>query len=128
MPLIILLVVLVIALGGFAYWAFMGSPPWSGGGSAQITMGPFIQAVSDNTSATRDVTITWETNTSTVGKVEYGADTGYGSSSQWESGETKNHSIELSGLTPETRYHYRVINRKNDSEVQSIDYTFSTPQ
>ena len=128
MPLVILLVVLVIALGGFAYWAFMGSPPWSGGGSVSITTGPFIQAVSDNSSSTRDVTITWETNTDAAGKVEYGADTSYGSSSQWETGNTKNHSIELTGLTPETRYHYRVINSKNGIEVQSSDYTFTTPQ
>jgi hypothetical protein len=128
MPLVILLVVLIIALGGFAYWAFMGSPPWSGGGTVQIKTGPFIQAVSDNSTPTRDITITWETNTATTGKVDYGADTNYGSSSVWESGATTSHSINLSGLTPETRYHYRLVNKKNDTEVPSGDYTFSTPQ
>jgi hypothetical protein len=129
MPLLILLVVLILVLGGFAYWSFVMSP-WAGGGSStvQIQTGPFIQATTDNTSSTRDVTITWETNTPTIGQVEYGADTSYGSTSQLESGETKNHSIPLTGLTPETRYHYRVLNSKNGNTTTSSDYTFTTPQ
>jgi hypothetical protein len=129
MPLIILLVVLIVALGGFAYWAFLGTPPWAGGGSTSlIKTGPFIQALSDNSTSTRDVTITWETTVDTTGKVEYGLDTSYGSSTQYETGATKSHSINITGLTPDTSYHYRVVNKYNGNEVQSNDFTFSTPQ
>jgi hypothetical protein len=130
MPLVVLLVVLILALGGFAYWAFLGSPPWSSGTgtSSIIKTGPFIQATSDNTSSTRDITITWETTADTTGKVDYGADESYGSSSQYESSATRMHSVPLTGLAPETRYHYRVVNKYNNNEVQSNDYTFTTPK
>jgi hypothetical protein len=130
MPLIILLVVLIFALGGFAYWAFLGTPPWAGGGGSTslIKTGPFIQALSDNSTSTRNVTITWETTVDTLGKVEYGLDTSYGSNTPYETSATKSHSIQLTGLTPETSYHYRVVNKYNNNEVQSNDYTFSTPQ
>ncbi len=130
MPLIILLVVLIIALGGFAWWAFMGNPPWSGsGGGLQVTNGPFIQALSDNTTTTRDVTITLETSVPSIGKVDYGIDENYGSTTAWETTYTKTHSIAIPGLTPDTRYHYRVtVKDKSNNEVETVDTTFKTPQ
>lgn len=129
MPLVVLLLVLIIALGGFAYWAFLGSPPWAGqsSSSSTITTGPFISAAAGTAAGTRDITITWETGSNTVGKIDYGSDTTYGSSSQWEASYAKSHSVKLSGLTADTRYHYRVTNKdQSGNETNSIDYTFSS--
>lgn len=128
-PLIILLVVLIIALGGFAWWAFMGNPPWAGSSCLQVTNGPFIQALSDNTTTTRDVTITWETNIPAIGKVDYGADANYGNTTAWETSYTQTHSIKIPALKADTPYHYSVtVKDKSNNEVETADSTFKTPQ
>ncbi|MEJ2739707.1 MAG: zinc-ribbon domain-containing protein [Dehalococcoidia bacterium] len=131
--LVIILVVLLIGLGGFGYWAFYGSPPWQGSSSSSslsITSGPlFVPAVSDETSDTIDMTITWETNELTIGSVEYGSSTSYGSVSSWESNYVKSHSIVLTGLDKDTSYHCRVVAKdKQGNEVTSNDVGFKTPQ
>lgn len=130
MPLVVLLVFLIVALGGFAWWAFMGNPSWSsGGGGLQITHGPFYNFLGDNTTATRDGNITFETNIQSIGKVEYGPDDNYGNTTAWETTYTKSHSIPISALSPATSFHYRVVIKdKNNNEVETTDYTFRTPQ
>jgi hypothetical protein len=132
--LVILLVGLLIALGGFAYWAFLGSPPWGstgtvGGGTAKISEGPFISALSDNTSATRTVTIMFKSSESSKGRVAYGADIKYGAFSTWEATAVTDHNIVLKDLTPDSSYHYQVYLRdKNNKDSYSIDYSFRTPK
>jgi len=131
--LVILLVVLLIGLGGFGYWAFYGSPPWQGSSSStslSITSGPlFVPSSSDNSSDTVNMTITWETNDLAIGSVEYGTSTSYGSVSNWESNYVKSHSIEITGLNPDTSYHCRVISKdKKGNQVTSNDVGFKTPQ
>lgn len=128
-PLVILLVVLILALGGFAYWSFLGTPPWAGSTSTlQIKTGPFIHVPSEVTGTTCDINITWETNIASTGKVEYGTSTAYGSSSNWESAATKNHSITLTGLQVDTSYSYRIYNRDaENNEIVSSNFSFKTP-
>jgi hypothetical protein len=133
MFLVIILVVLLIGLGGFGYWAFYGSPPWQGSSSSSsfsITSGPlFVPAATDETSDTVDMTITWETDELTIGRVEYGSSTSYGSFSNWESNYVKSHSIILTGLDKDTSYHCRVVAKdKKGNEVTSNDVGFKTPQ
>jgi hypothetical protein len=131
--LVIILVVLLIGLGGFGYWAFYGSPPWQGSSSSStlsITGGPlFVPSGPDESSDTVDMTITWETNELTIGSVEYGTSTSYGSVSNWESNYVKSHSIVLTGLDKDTSYHCRVIVKdKKGNQIESNNVGFKTPQ
>jgi hypothetical protein len=131
--LIILLVVLLIGLGGFGYWAFYGSPPWqgssSGSTSLSITGGPLFSPTSTEGSDTVSMAVTWETSDLSIGNVEYGIDTSYGSVSNWESNYVKSHSIEITGLDKDTSYHCRIVSKdKKGNEVTSNDISFKTPQ
>ena len=69
---------------------------------------------------TTTMTMTWRTTESTSSIVQYGLDSSYGNE---ESGANSiYHSVEVTGLTPETTYHYRV----GDGTTWSGDYTFKT--
>lgn len=68
------------------------------------------------------MTISWETETPGNSIVEYGLDSTYGTVVE-ESEPTNYHSIELTGLAPNTRYHYRV---SSTGIYQSPDRTFKT--
>ncbi len=82
-----------------------------------------VQAV-DITAAT--ARITWTTDEPATSKVYYGLTTGYGST-KTAPGYVTNHSVELTGLTPETLYHYKVESADASSNTsQSGDYTFTT--
>jgi hypothetical protein len=130
--LVILLVVLLIGLGGFGYWAFYGSPPWQGSSSSSalsITGGPLFAPASAEGSDTVNMTITWETSDLAIGSVEYGTSTSYGSVSNWESNYVKSHSVEIVGLDKDSSYHCRVISKdKKGNQVTSNDVGFKTPQ
>jgi hypothetical protein len=134
--LVILLVVLLIALGGFAYWAFVLSSfgggsggGTSGGGTAKISEGPFVSAKTDETSETRDVTITFKSNESSKAKISYGTTTDYGSFTDLEPSMVTDHSIKITGLTPDTSYQYQVYLRdKNNKDAYSVNFSFRTPK
>ncbi|MCZ6678834.1 MAG: fibronectin type III domain-containing protein [Candidatus Poribacteria bacterium] len=72
------------------------------------------------------VTITWKANETATGEIEYGESTAYGSVAQ--SGKARiAHSVQLTGLKPETTYHYRIKVTDLDREVfTSSDLTFQT--
>jgi hypothetical protein len=132
MPMILLLAVLIVALGVFAYLAFGTNVFNKGGGTAstlstlQIT-GPFVKpaVVTDNTSLVKDYTIYWETNQPTAGKVDYGFSENYTASVDWETTYSRSHSFILSKLTIGLRYNYRIENKDaSGKEVLSGNYTF----
>ena len=136
-PLVILLVVLLLALGGFGYWAFFGSPPWSSTGSngangtvTDVTP-PGITNIahsvtSDNTTGTGTAVISWSTDELAKGRVEYGETTAYGSFSEWEQNRVVTHFITLTGLNSGTTYHYRVISKdESENTSQSSDEEFT---
>lgn len=66
------------------------------------------------------MTVSWKTEDVTSSIVQYGADETYENEETGDSGEW--HHIELTGLTPDSIYHYRVGN----GEVWSEDSTFKT--
>ncbi len=71
-------------------------------------------------------TIVWSTNRPARGQVEYGTTGAYGNTTPL-SAETTDHKITLSGLSPNTTYHYRVRVQGNTGEaVTSDDRTFKT--
>jgi hypothetical protein len=55
------------------------------------------------------VTVSWRTSEPTVGYVEYGATGAMEWSTPFEATPTREHSMTLLGLTPDTQYSYRVI-------------------
>jgi hypothetical protein len=137
--LVILLIVLLIGLGTLGYFAFFSSnPPWakspSGSSSgttitSAITEGPFpFHISSDNTTSTAKMEVRWKTDVLYKGQVEYGTDTSYGSTSEFESDFVKDHVVPLSGLQAATSYNYRIIlKNQSDQEWTSGNFTFKTP-
>ncbi|MCH8292936.1 fibronectin type III domain-containing protein [Candidatus Poribacteria bacterium] len=81
-----------------------------------------VEATAKDDSAT----ITWKTNESAAGEIEYGESTAYGSVAT--SGDSKiTHSVQLTGLKPETTYHYRIKVTDLDGNLfTSSDLTFKT--
>lgn len=72
-------------------------------------------------------TITWNTNEPATSQVEYGTTKSYGSSTPLDSSLVTFHSVKLSGLFPETLYHYRVKSKDAKGNLRtSGDKTFTT--
>lgn len=76
--------------------------------SPSDTTAPTISSVSVNNVTTTSATITWTTNESSSTQVQYGTTTIYGSSVNGTANVTS-HSVNLTGLTAGTTYHYRVV-------------------
>jgi len=74
--------------------------------------------------STTTATITWTTNESASGIINYGKTSAYGSTST-ESGATTTHSVTLSGLTPSTTYHYQLQSTGSTTSTTS-NTTFTT--
>ncbi len=88
-----------------------------------ITSGPSSGSVDENSAK-----ISWTTNESCNATVEYGEDTSYGSTSSRSTFLTS-HSIDLTGLSDSTTYHYRVVSYDQaGNSVNSSDYTFTTDE
>jgi serine/threonine protein kinase len=70
--------------------------------------------------------ITWETNEEATGQVEYGTSDSYGSISAADSEPTTSHRIELTGLQPNTTYHFRVNSTDGqENKDVSVDQDFT---
>ena len=78
------------------------------GASVPDTTAPVITNVQSMNIGTSTVEITWTTNENSTSQVEYGTTSGYGSSSASDATLTSSHSVTLTGLTPNTTYHFRV--------------------
>ena len=71
--------------------------------------------------------IVWVTDEKTNGKIEYGLTSSYGSETDLVSSISYYHNHQLSGLLPNTTYHYQIVSQDNfGNEVTSGDLTFST--
>lgn len=82
-----------------------------------------------NTKSTQKTStnIVWTTDEKTVGKVEYGLTSSYGQQTTIDSTSAYFHDHEISGLTPGTTYHYRIIAEDgNSNQTVGSDQTFST--
>lgn len=81
-----------------------------------VDRGPYLLGVDTNSAA-----VMWGSCVHGDSTVEYGLTSAYGSS-QYDATATTIHRIELTGLTTDTEYHYRV----STDGVASVDYTFRT--
>ncbi len=71
--------------------------------------------------------ITWETNEPATSQVEYGLTNQYGSLTPIDIRLVRKHKVLITGLTPGTRYHFRVRSKDAaENEGMSDDYTFTT--
>ena len=72
--------------------------------------------------------ITWATDINCSSKLVYGTATSYGRTST-VSKKVTNHSLQISGLTANTTYHYKLMCQVNSTYTEnSTDYTFATLQ
>ncbi len=91
------------------------------------TTPPAISGVSARSIGTTTATIVWTTDEPADSQVEYGTDATYGSSTPLDANKVTSHSVGLSGLDPNTLYHYRV--RSKDSAgnaATTVDAVFTT--
>ncbi|MBN1691538.1 MAG: redoxin domain-containing protein [Dehalococcoidia bacterium] len=95
--------------------------------SAADTTEPQLTGERTASAGDTTATISWKTNEKARSQVKYSLGTGY----EFHSGFTNDygdvHSIFLSGLSPNTEYHYQLISRDASGNVMtSGDYTFRT--
>jgi phosphodiesterase/alkaline phosphatase D-like protein len=96
--------------------------------TASLTAGFSITAEPTVSSITASsATIQWSLNSVATGQVQYGTTTAYGQVSIPElSYQFSSHKQTISGLTPGTTYHYRVVSTNASGVVVSPDATFTT--
>jgi phosphodiesterase/alkaline phosphatase D-like protein len=88
---------------------------------------PNFSGITASNLTANSVVITWSTNEASTTQVEYGLTTAYGALSTLDATLVTNHTRTLSGLTPSTTYHFRVISKDAaDNIATSGDNTFTT--
>ena len=91
------------------------------------TAPPVISAVSSSGITTTAALITWTTDEPSYSQVEYGATTTYGASTTLNANLATSHARTLSGMTPNTLYHFRVYSKDaTGNAAVSSDFTFTT--
>lgn len=97
----------------------------NGGGGD--TTPPVISAVSNSARTTQQATIIWTTDELADSQIEYGTTIGYGSQTTLNASMVTSHTQTITGLLPNTLYHYRVRSRDAASNLaSSTDNTFTT--
>lgn len=90
------------------------------------TVSPLLSGISSSVTTTT-AQITWTTNEATDAQVDYGLTTGYGSTTALNPALLTSHTLPVSGLTANTRYHYRVRSRDAAGNLAvSGDFLFTT--
>lgn len=91
------------------------------------TTAPRLSFIHANNIGTSTARIGWMTNERTTGQVEYGTTTAYGQTTPLNTNLTYSHPTRLTGLAPNTTYHYRVRSKDAAGNLTvSADYTFKT--
>jgi plastocyanin len=88
---------------------------------------PVITNVREYGATSTGLTIGWTTDEASSSQVEYGSTTAYGVSTPIDVGAVVNHAVSLSGVPPQTTYHYRVKSKDVAGNLAtSADDTAST--
>ena len=91
------------------------------------TTPPVVSGVAATNITTTSAALTWATNEPADTQVEYGTTAAYGTVSPLVSALTTAHTVNLSDLTPNTAYHYRVLSKDAAGNLTtSGDFTFTT--
>ncbi len=98
--------------------------------TAADTTPPVITVLPASGVTETTATINWNTNEPATSQVEYGPTVAYGSTTPLDTSLVTNHSVVITGLTPGTTYHYRVISRDaatpTPNQAESEDHEFTT--
>lgn len=87
---------------------------------------PVLSNVGTNNITSTSATIIWSTDEQATGLVDYGETTGYGQQ-QTQTSLLTSHQVALSGLQPNTTYHYKVTSSDtSNNSAESSDFTFTT--
>ena len=107
-----------------------GRSSTSGVISVQVDNGPKILAVGVGRGLTASsARVSWTTDRLADGQVEYGLTTAYGQATPVDARPDWRHAMELTGLAPNSVYHFRVRSRTPTGGVSvSADQTFFTPE
>ncbi|MBN2414916.1 VCBS repeat-containing protein [bacterium] len=70
---------------------------------------PVISGVSVTDIQSNGFMITWTTDIPSDSRIEYGQSSSYASSTGTDTAMTTVHSVQVTGLNPDTEYHYRII-------------------
>lgn len=99
----------------------------SAGCAASDAKPPLISGVSVTDLTGTSAVVTWATDEPATAQLEYGTASAYGRSSSLDTSLVTSHTVNLSGLEPDTTYHFRVRSKdKAGNEAVSEDDTFST--
>jgi hypothetical protein len=91
------------------------------------TQAPAISNVASSGLTSSSALITWSSSELSDSQVEYGLNTSYGSMSLLDTYLVQNHGVTLSGLNPNTTYHYRVRSKDAAGNLAvSGDFSFTT--
>lgn len=93
------------------------------------TTPPIISAISSGTPNATDATITWTTNEVADSRVFWGLTTAYAGLTSPILNPTllTSHSVQITGLTTATLYHYKVVSKDaQNNYTSSADGTFTT--
>jgi len=97
--------------------------------SPSDTTPPTISNIQSTNITTNSATITWTTDENSTSQIEYGLTAAYGSQTTKDETLITSHSVNLSSLSDNTTYHYRVISEDElNNSAQSTDQTFTTEQ
>ncbi|MDD5687225.1 MAG: carbohydrate binding domain-containing protein [Elusimicrobia bacterium] len=91
------------------------------------TTPPIITSVASCDITWNSAVVNWVTNEPSDSQAEYGLTTSYGNSTVLSTVKLTNHSVNITGLTPGTVYHYRVSSRDESGNLAiSEDNTFTS--
>ncbi len=91
------------------------------------TMPPVVSLVTLDSTATSSVTIHWTTDEVGNGYVEYGTTLDYGTVTPLSVALSMEHEVMLTGLSPDTEYHYRIASSDEaGNTIKTPDNTFTT--
>jgi len=121
----------------FCLTLLLGLMPWifgcagvvqSGGGNNNPPPPALsVSNVASSTVTANSVTITWTTNAAASSQVDYGTTSSYGLSSTLNPSLATAHTVQLTGLTASTLYHFRVRSTDaSNNQATSTDFTFTT--
>jgi lysophospholipase L1-like esterase len=95
--------------------------------SVPDTTPPVISNVASGSIGSSSATITWTTDELSDSQVEYGTTASYGSSTTLNSSMVTSHSVNITGLSSSTLYHFRVKSKDSVSNLATgTDNTFTT--
>ena len=95
--------------------------------ASNVVTYPQISDVTAGEPSTSAATVSWTTDEPATSQVQYGTTTAYGSQTALDSTLVTAHAQVLTGLSPNTVYHYRVLSRDGAGNLSTgTDSTFTT--